>query len=331
MIIKKLLLILFAGGLLSACAQAELASHVAKNVPYSKPSAPSGFFKVGKPYKVFGQYYTPREQYDLIETGIASWYGPNFHGKQTANGEIFDQNELTAAHRTLQLPSLVRVTNLENGRSLIVRVNDRGPFKRGRIIDLSKRAAELLDFKNQGTAKVRVEVLPQESLKIAEMAKQGHDTAGVEVALNKGQPVPPLVRSERTPALQRVAAKQPPATPPAAKASPPLEVVRAEPARAETVPGHLTRGKFYPDPVVEKVPVPPTSIFVQAGSFAEKSNAERLAQALQSIGPADVQSAVVGGKRFYRVRMPAQNVAKADALLSELNDNRGINALIVVE
>ena len=91
------------------------------------------------------------------QTGIASWYGPQFHGKRTANGEYFDQEELTAAHPTLPMPVLVRVTNLENGRSLVVRVNDRGPFVNGREIDLSRKAAELLGYDRKGTARVRVQ------------------------------------------------------------------------------------------------------------------------------------------------------------------------------
>src|SRR6185503_9280015 len=101
----------------------------------------------------------PHEQPDYDETGIASWYGPTFYGKSTANGELYDGNALTAAHRTLPMPVNVRVTNLDNGKSIIVRVNDRGPYARGRIIDLSRRAAELLDVVQSGTAKVRVTYL----------------------------------------------------------------------------------------------------------------------------------------------------------------------------
>ncbi len=130
-----------------------------------------GKYKVGRPYRIDGIWYYPKVDYDYVETGIASWYGPGFHGKKTANGEIYDQEALTAAHRTLPLPSLVRVTNLQNGRSLVVRLNDRGPFKRGRIIDLSKRSADLLGFTRQGTAKVRVEILEEESRTLAAVAQ----------------------------------------------------------------------------------------------------------------------------------------------------------------
>ena len=119
----------------------------------------AGVYKIGNPYQIDNVWYYPREQPDYDETGIASWYGPTFYGKHTANGEIYDGNALTAAHRTLPMPVNVRVTNLENGKSIIVRVNDRGPYARGRIIDLSRRAAELLDVVQTGTARVRVTYL----------------------------------------------------------------------------------------------------------------------------------------------------------------------------
>src|ERR1019366_1317604 len=116
----------------------------------------AGIYKVGNPYQIDNVWYYPHEQPDYDESGIASWYGPTFYGKSTANGEPYDGSALTAAHRTLPMPVNVRVTNLDNGKSIVVRVNDRGPYARGRIIDLSRRAAELLDVVQTGTAKVRV-------------------------------------------------------------------------------------------------------------------------------------------------------------------------------
>ena len=125
-------------------------------------------YKIGNPYKINGKWYYPAVDYEYDETGLASWYGPQFHGKKTANGEIFDQNKISAAHKTLPLPSIVKVTNLENGRVLSdIRINDRGPFARGRIIDLSKKAAEELGFLNKGIARVRVQILEDESRKFA--------------------------------------------------------------------------------------------------------------------------------------------------------------------
>ena len=115
--------------------------------------------KVGKTYTIMGQTFTPRHNPDYNRTGVASWYGPKFHGKPTANGETFDKRAMTAAHPTLPLNSLVRVTNLDNGKSVVVRLNDRGPFVGGRMIDMSEAGAEALGYKQQGTVNVRVRYL----------------------------------------------------------------------------------------------------------------------------------------------------------------------------
>ena len=159
---------------LGGCAQTEFAAQATKSVEKAAGPARSsqGAYKIGNPYQVDGTWYYPAEDYAYDETGIASWYGPDFHGKPTATGERYDMNDVTAAHKTLPLPSVVRVTNLENGRSLVVRVNDRGPFVRGRIIDLSRRSAQLIGIHAPGTAKVRVQILAEESkqVKIAAMA-----------------------------------------------------------------------------------------------------------------------------------------------------------------
>src|ERR1700756_2860405 len=119
-------------------------------------------YKVGAPYQIGGVWYYPAVDYNYDETGVASWYGEAFDQQYTANGEIFDLNQLTAAHRTLPMPSIVQVTNLENGRSMQLRVNDRGPFVGGRIIDVSRRAAQLLGFETNGTARVRVTIIKDE-------------------------------------------------------------------------------------------------------------------------------------------------------------------------
>ena len=130
-------------------------------------------YKVGTPYKINGKWYYPAVNYEYDEIGIASWYGPGFHGKRTANGEVFDQNKITAAHKTLPMPSIVKVTNLDNGLVLEnVRVNDRGPFAGDRIIDLSKKAAEKLGFLKNGVAKVRVEILEDESRKYVSIQEE---------------------------------------------------------------------------------------------------------------------------------------------------------------
>lgn len=120
-----------------------------------------GYAKVGKPYVIAGETYVPRVPKTYSSTGVASWYGTDFHGRKTANGEVFDSDSITAAHRTLPLPSYIRVTNITNGRSIIARVNDRGPFHSSRLIDVSEPVAEALQFKIAGTAKVKVDYLGQ--------------------------------------------------------------------------------------------------------------------------------------------------------------------------
>ena len=131
---------------------------------YDQPdNSYKGHYKIGKPYKIDGIKYYPKEYNEYSEQGIASWYGLKFHGKKTANGEIYNMNELTAAHRILPMPVIVKVTNLENNKSVILRVNDRGPFAKDRIIDLSKAAAQRLEFIDKGTAKVQIELLPKET------------------------------------------------------------------------------------------------------------------------------------------------------------------------
>ncbi len=149
--LSKLLALFLMTAVLSACGPE----------PQLQTSAPpaEGAYKVGEPYQVAGRWYTPEEDPDYNQVGIASWYGADFHNKVTANGEVYDMNKLTAAHTTLPMPSWVRVTNLENNRSLILRVNDRGPFVGNRIIDVSRRGAQLLGFERRGTTRVRVEAV----------------------------------------------------------------------------------------------------------------------------------------------------------------------------
>ncbi|WP_417581547.1 septal ring lytic transglycosylase RlpA family protein [Pelagibacterium sp.] len=147
-----------------------------RNVPKG-----GGRYIVGQPYTVAGNRFVPREQPDLDVTGRASWYGPAFHGRLTANGEVFDMFALSGAHPTLPLPSYVRVTNADNGASTIVRINDRGPFSYERTIDLSRRAAEVLGFQQQGTADVRVQYIGPAPL-------EGDDTKFLVASINQLTP-----------------------------------------------------------------------------------------------------------------------------------------------
>ena len=142
-----------------------------------------GVYRVGAPYVVGGRTYVPQEDPHYRAEGLASWYAEDFHGRETANGEIYDMQSITAAHPTLPLPSYVRVTNLGNGRSLIVRVNDRGPYHSDRLIDLSAKAARLLDFRAEGLAHVRVEYVGRAPL-------EGSDDNVLLATLREGEPAP---------------------------------------------------------------------------------------------------------------------------------------------
>ena len=130
-------------------------------------------YKVGAPYKIAERWYRPKEYEAFSETGIASWYGHKFHSRQTANGEVFNMYAMTAAHRVLPMPSVIRVTNFSNGRSVVVRINDRGPYANNRIIDLSLAAAEKIGYRRKGITRVRVELLPELSRRVARVAKSG--------------------------------------------------------------------------------------------------------------------------------------------------------------
>ena len=142
-----------------------------------------GSYRIGKPYSVNGRTYVPAENPRYRAEGVASWYGRDFHGRLTANGEVYDMHSISAAHTTLPLPSYVRVTNLDNGRSIIVRVNDRGPYHRNRVIDLSIGTAKALDFYSRGLAHVRVEYVGPAPL-------EGSDDTILMATLRDGSPAP---------------------------------------------------------------------------------------------------------------------------------------------
>lgn len=307
---KKLLLIITLSFLTVACSEAKYVAHVAKQIPLSSEQQSKGYFKVGNPYSIKGRRYFPKETYSKTESGTASWYGPNFHGKQTANGEIFDKFELTAAHRTLQMPSIIKVTNLENGRSLIMRVNDRGPFAHDRVLDVSERGAELLGFKNKGTTKVKIQVLPEESRQVALMAKRGDDTRGFEVALNNGQQnviedrmvLPPKEPIKKI----QVAGVSPVEAAPLTNKSVQLQNIR---------PAYGT-----------------SKIFVQAGSFSSEANAVNLSNRLASFGPSNVSSTLINDRSYFRVRLgPYNSEAEAQKIASTLIQSGNPNTKIIID
>src|SRR5690348_3655478 len=236
--------------------------------------AQRGFYKVGNPYTIDGVTYVPMEEFQHSETGVASWYGPGFHGKYTANGEVYDQSDHTAAHRTLQMPSVLRVTNLENGQSTVVRVNDRGPFARSRVLDVSRAAAEDLGMVGNGTARVRIEQLEAESLALKQVALGGGGPDEQRTALASslsGNRAPVMVASA-PPAVMPPPqpAPIPPPTPsvtvyPSPRPPPPLEA-----------PPTLGTGRLTVASIASSVTSlqPASGFYVQTGAFSTMGNAE---------------------------------------------------------
>lgn len=303
----------------AGCAETEFVAGSVKRL--SPASDPTPQYKVGKPYRVNGVVYTPRIDYNYAETGIASWYGADFHGNATANGEVFDMNAVSAAHKTLPLPSMARITNLENGRWLNVRVNDRGPFARGRIIDVSRRTAQLLDFERKGTAMVRVEILARESRKL--------------VADLTGRPVPKHDHPVPNAAPRVAVTSQELAPPPGVrKAPPPTASHRVGGIQKPRRPGQRrTREMATVDGQVHRAPMRKApAIYVQAGAFSQYANAYRLKTFLSSLGPTKIMQADGYNARLFRVRLgPMRSVEEADAALGRVVASGMPNARIVVD
>ena len=307
---------------LAACAETQFITHTAKRITMAKTTVePKVVYKVGEPYQIKGTWYYPAEDYTYDETGIASWYGPKFHGRATANGEIFDMNGLSVAHRTLPMPSFVRVTNLESGRSLNLRVNDRGPFARGRIIDLSRRAAQLLGFEAQGTAPVRVQILARESRAIALALQGGTDVARLGTPITVDRLPRPAVSREILP------------PPPGASATPaPASPRAASPPRVDGVARNSVAFSKPRLGEISLVPVHPTSVFVQAGAYSRFDNANRVRARLTGLCLVKVTSVLIGGRDLYRVRIgPLASVADADLALESVIAAGYSDARIIVD
>jgi rare lipoprotein A len=191
-------------------APAKLDPFAGTGSPYWRGPGPiprgGGRYHVGKPYQVAGVWFKPKADPDYDRTGQASWYGEAFHARKTSNGEYFNMNDLTAAHATLPIPSYAKVTNLENGRQVIVRINDRGPFVGTRIIDLSKRSAAALDYQHKGKTEVRVQWIGP-----APLDDQGHHLANMNRKLRKGASVAQLRKSLGASAIAQLDGKITPA------------------------------------------------------------------------------------------------------------------------
>ena len=244
-------------------------------------------YKVGNPYKIYGKWYYPAVDYDYEEIGIASWYGPGFHGKKTANGEIFNQNEISAAHRTLPMPSIVKVTNLDNGLILEkVRVNDRGPFAGNRIIDLSKKAAQELGFVNLGTARVKVEILEGESRKYV------HEISKKKISQVESAEIKKIQKSE-------------------------LENISDDSliTKKNIEDNKLNKNKIENNPLLKDKP-----LAIQVGAFTDHRNAKSLTEKLAEY-KAYIERIFINQKYLYRVRIgPITDINLAEKIKNKLFD-----------
>jgi rare lipoprotein A len=245
-------------------------------------------------YDVFGQRYVVLPSADgFVERGVASWYGPTFHGKNTSSGEPYDMYAMTAAHRTLPLPCYARITNLSNGRSVIVRINDRGPFAANRIIDLSYTAAAKLDIIRPGTAFVELRTI-----------------STLETPVPAVPPIDTTAATTPSPGAGTTAAGDSPATAqgPAPVAASPGESGSPNPAPASTN-------------ALGPAPTHPLALYVQIGAYSDPVNADKVVRRLEAagIGPVYQASIISGGKSVQRVRVgPVSNVAEFDALVARL-------------
>jgi rare lipoprotein A len=304
---QRLCAVVALAGLTAACATEQTA--------YISPKPPTesgGMYKVGNPYQIENTWYYPREQPDYDETGVASWYGPSFYGHRTANGEIYNAGDITAAHRTLPMPVNVRVTNLDNGKSLVVRVNDRGPYAKGRIIDVSEAAAKLLGFYKNGTARVRVTYIARSTAPDGEPLQS--DTPPEIASAVPAVPAPKVVKEK----LGTVAG---------AAVAAPVHVA----ALPQPVPDPVPADAGLPTGQVVEVPVPATThLYVQVGAFSSYDNAMRMRDDFG--GDLRISTVQRNGQKLYRVRTgPLDSNTDADAALAHLSGLGSNDAHIVVD
>ena len=285
------------------------------NIQTLAPIISNPKYKIGNPYEIKNIWYYPKRDLSYEETGIASWYGDKFHGKLTANGEIFNKNNISAAHKTLPMPSMVRVTNLDNGNVLNVRINDRGPYVNGRIIDLSEKAANLLGFKEVGIARVRVNILIEKSLWLERSAKDGkfpgaENLDNSEVELPKinsvSRPKVSIVKTVKNDDIQNLDKK---------------EETSFTQILASSRQGNL-----------RKISPKETNIWVQVGAFASTENANNVITKIAHIYDTNISSIEYKGRILQRVRLgPTQEVEKADEILEKVFKLGFKGSKIVVE
>lgn len=315
--------------------------------------------QIGKPYKIKGKVYYPKEEKGYKKTGLASWYGDAFHGRLTANGEIYDMTNLTAAHPTMPLPSYARVTNLANGSSVVVRVNDRGPYSNNRLIDLSKRAAEMLDYTETGTAKVRVEYVGRAPLdgeddqylmasyRPGNRAPDPSDgmPTGVMIAMNgptpttdvgsSGAPFDIIASGLALPAEGPIAPERP-----ALGGLGEMQVAMASLSYAEdkddrSAGAFAALGSLTPDAISQSWKrmngslVPAGENYVAAASFTDASEADRLAKQLGRYGRAEVEKTEIDNVMWYGVNLRADGRQSVDDLLEAAWSHGAPDAIVV--
>ncbi len=292
--VLKIAAVLAAAGLaLAGCSssnkKASLDPFAGQGSPYYKGSGPvpwgGGREHVGKPYQVAGRWFKPKEQPNYDKTGPASWYGEAFNRRKTSNGEWFDMTRLTAAHPTLPLPSYVKVTNLDNGREVVVRVNDRGPFVGPRIIDLSKRTAEVLDFKRKGKAQVRVQYIGR-----APLGDNGTHLVAMNNELNRGTPLRRMIASANQSKGTFGGSDVMVAEAPPKKTVEPVQTVAYEPPQQEQLDTGAGHGIV-------------TTYYVQLGSFGDPENAGRARDQFASVWPVQFIELSGSAGPVYRVRL----------------------------
>ena len=313
------------------------AASVPDAVPRLEPRA-----RYGNPpfYDVFGKrYYVLSSSVGYWERGVASWYGPGFHKERTSTGEPYDMYGMTAAHKTLPLPAYVRVTNLQNGRSVVVRVNDRGPFVGNRIIDLSYTAAARLDMLRNGPAMVEVRAIDPSvpplppavtasampavstlpAVSTSPAASAAPNAAGTPAAASTPAGAPAAAALVIMPLTATPPAAAPPATPPAAPAPGATAPPAVPPAIAATNAAPEAASASGAAPAAPGFTRP--TLFIQAGAFSDPANAERLAQKLRgdNLGKVFVRNDLIAGRRMYRVRIgPVPDVAEFDRVVAAL-------------
>lgn len=253
--------------------------------------------RVGPPYQANGRWYVPAAEPGYEATGTASWYGPTFHGGRTASGEIYDQEAITAAHPTLPIPSLVQVTNLENGREVIVRVNDRGPFVGDRILDLSHGAAQVLGVERNGTARVHIRYL-------GPAPRHYGDPAAPAAVISASASAPSSASRVQTAEAEEEG--------PASLLPPHAQAASMTPATPAPV---SVQSVGYQPPAPTPVASASGAYFVQVGAFSDVENAHRAQAAVSRAGQASVDVRRTStGTELFRVRVgPFASRELADA------------------